>query len=220
MSKPREFTVSLARPLPVILMADVSGSMAADGKIEALNSAVAEMIAAFAEEDDGRAEIHVSVVTFGGDARLHVESTPASEVRWTPMRAYGRTPLGAALDLVTDLVEDRERLPKRAYRPTLVLVSDGLPNDEWRGPLDRLQASASACRAQRFALGIGADADHDVLRAFLGDAQERVFDAHEAREIRRFFQWVTMSVTSRSRSARPNLSVEVDPLELDDYGDF
>src|SRR5438876_10944541 len=61
MSKLKEFTVSSARPLPVILLADVSGSMAADGKIDALNAAVAEMLAAFAEEDDGRAEIHVAV---------------------------------------------------------------------------------------------------------------------------------------------------------------
>lgn len=220
MSKLKEFTVSSARPLPVILMADVSGSMAADGKIDALNSAVAEMMAAFAEEDDGRAEIHVAVVTFGGDAGLHVELTPANGVQWAPMKANGRTPMGAALDIVTDLIEDRERVPSRAYRPTVVLVSDGLPNDEWRGPLAQLLGSERAAKAQRFALGIGADADHDVLRAFLDDPEGRVFEAHEAREIRKFFQWVTMSVTSRSRSSHPNQTVDIDPLDLDDYGDF
>src|SRR5689334_8726549 len=79
MSKLREFTVSSARPLPVILMADVSGSMSADGKIDALNAAVAEMLAAFAEEDDGRAEIHVAVVTFGGEASLHTPLQPAKQ---------------------------------------------------------------------------------------------------------------------------------------------
>ena len=29
-----------------------------------------------------------------------------------------------------------------------------------------------------------------------------------------------MSVTSRSRSAEPNRTVDVDPLDLDDFGDF
>ena len=220
MSKLKEFTISSARPLPVILMADVSGSMAADGKIKALNSAIAEMIETFAEEDDGRAEIHVAVVTFGGDAALHVDLTPANDVQWTPMKANGRTPMGAALDIVTDLIEDRERIPRRAYRPTVVLVSDGLPNDDWQGPLARLLGSERAVKAQRFALGIGADADNDVLRAFLDDPEGRVFDAHEAREIRKFFQWVTMSVTARSRSAQPNQTVDIDPLDIDDYGDF
>src|SRR4051812_9067631 len=52
MSKLKEFTVSSARPLPVIVVADVSGSMGTDGKIEALNAAVAEMLSAFAEEED------------------------------------------------------------------------------------------------------------------------------------------------------------------------
>jgi uncharacterized protein YegL len=219
-SKLKEFTISSARPLPVILLADVSGSMAADGKIDALNAAVAEMFAAFAEEEDGRAEIHVAVITFGGEASLHMALKRAKEVQWTPMRADGRTPLGAALDIVTSLIEDREKVPARAYRPTVVLISDGLPNDEWRGPLARLLGSERATKAQRFALGIGADADHDVLRAFLDSPGGRVFQAHEAREIRKFFRWVTMSVASRSRSAQPNQAVEIDPLSLDDYGDF
>jgi len=194
--------------------------MAADGKIDALNSAVAEMQAAFAEEDDGRAEIHLAVVTFGGTAVLHVPLTPAGDVQWTPMQASGTTPMGAALDIVTDLIEDRDRVPSRAYRPTVVLVSDGIPRDEWQGPLKRLLGSERAAKAQRFALGIGADANHQVLRAFLDDPEGRIFEAHEVREIRKFFQWVTMSVTSRSRSGQPNQTVVVDPLDLDDYGDF
>ena len=216
----KEFTVSSARPLPVILLADVSGSMAVDGKIDALNGAVAEMQAAFAEEEDERAEIHLAVVTFGGTASLHVPLTPANDVRWTPMQADGRTPLGTALDIVTDLIEDRDRVPSRAYRPTVVLVSDGLPNDEWEGPLQRLLTSERAAKAERFALGIGADADHDMLRRFLNDPEGRVFEAHEGREIRKFFRWVTMSVSSRSRSTEPNRTVDVDPPDLDDYGDF
>ena len=81
-------------------------------------------------------------------------------------------------------------------------------------------SSERASKAQRFALGIGADADHEVLRAFLGDPKGRVFEAHEARDIRKFFQWVTMSVTSRSRSAQPDQTVDIVPLDLDDYGDF
>ena len=216
----KEFTVSSARPLPVVLLADVSGSMAADGKIDVLNGAVAEMQAAFAEEEDGRAEIHLAVVTFGGTATLHVPLISANDVRWSPMQANGRTPLGAAMDIATDLIEDRDRVPSRAYRPTIVLVSDGLPNDEWEGPLQRLLTSERAAKAERFALGIGADADCDMLRRFLDDPEGRVFEAHEGREIRKFFRWVTMSVTSRSRSTAPNRTADVDPPDLDDYGDF
>ena len=218
MSKLKEFTASSARPLPVIVLADVSGSMSANGKIDALNDAVSEMIATFAEEDDTRAEIHVSVIAFGGGgASIHKPLRPARETRWEPMSASGRTPMGEAFELARTMVEDRDTVPSRAYRPTLVLVSDGVPTDDWRAPLATLLTSERASKATRFAMGIGADADRETLTAFLANNEGRVFEAHEAREIKNFFRWVTMSVTQRTRSVNPNSVVVVDPMALDDY---
>ena len=200
----KQFSVSAARPLPVILLADVSGSMSVHGKIDALNRAVSDMIGVFAEEGSNRAEIHVAVVTFGGEAKVHQPLTPARDVSWTPMTASGMTPLGAALTLTTDMVENPEVVPSRAYRPTLILVSDGMPNDDWRPPLQRLLQSPRASKAFRFAMGIGPDADLNMLREFLNDPEGQVFQAEDARSILEFFKFVTMSVVSRSRSARPN----------------
>ncbi|MDF1552530.1 MAG: VWA domain-containing protein [Deferrisomatales bacterium] len=218
MTKLKEFTMSTARPLPVIVLADVSGSMSANGKIDALNDAVSEMVTTFAEEDDSRAEIHVSVIAFGrGGASIHTSLRPARETLWVPMEASGRTPMGEAFDLVRTMVEDRNTIPSRAYRPTLVLVSDGVPTDDWRGPLAELLKSERASKATRFAMGIGADADHETLTAFLANDEGRVFGAHEAREIKNFFRWVTMSVATRSRSTNPNSVVMVEPTDLDDF---
>ncbi|MDF5716706.1 MAG: hypothetical protein PUP93_23250 [Rhizonema sp. NSF051] len=58
MSKFNTFTVPDARRMPVIILADISGSMSVDGKIGTLNRAIAEMIASFAQEEDVRASIH------------------------------------------------------------------------------------------------------------------------------------------------------------------
>jgi uncharacterized protein YegL len=218
MSKLKEFTMSSARPLPVIVLADVSGSMSANGKVGALNDAVSEMIATFAEEEETRAEIHVSVIAFGsGGASLHKPLRPARETRWEPMSASGRTPMGEAFEMARAMLEDRETIPSRAYRPTLVLVSDGVPTDDWRTPLATLLTSERASKATRFAMGIGADADHETLTAFIAKDEVRVFEAHEAREIKNFFRWVTMSVTTRSRSANPNSVVMVQPIDLDQF---
>lgn len=156
----KEFSVASARPLPVVIMADVSHSMSDDGKIDVLNSSIREMVAAFAQEDSDRAEIHIAVITFGGKAVLQVPLTPARDVNWTPAEARGRTPLGAAIDIATALIQDRDSLPRRSYRPTIVLASDGHPTDDWHGPLTRLSESDRSKAAQRFALAIGADADH------------------------------------------------------------
>jgi uncharacterized protein YegL len=44
-----------------------------------------------------------------------------------------------------------------------------------------------------------------------------VYRAHEARQIKQFFRWVTMSVTQRSRSANPDTLIAVEPTPLDDF---
>ncbi|RDV36431.1 VWA domain-containing protein [Bradymonadaceae bacterium TMQ3] len=207
MSKLREFTTQAARPLPVIVLADVSGSMGVDGKIQALNHAVREMIEAFRDESDLRAEIHVSVITFGGEASVHVPLGASHKVEWNNLSASGGTPMGGAFNLVRTMVEDRDTIPGRAYRPTIVLVSDGQPTDDWKQQLQALLGSERGGKAFRMALAIGADADHSVLKDFLADPEARVYQADEARQIRKFFQIVTMSVAQRSKSATPNSAV-------------
>jgi uncharacterized protein YegL len=214
MSKLKELTVPGARPLPVIVLADVSGSMNADGKIQSLNHAMKEMLASFKDEDDLRAEIQVAVLTFGGESvRPHVPLTSAPHAVWTDHPAAGGTPMGAAFQAARELLEDRNAIPGRAYRPTLVLLSDGQPTGDWKEPLKALLDSERGGKAFRMALGIGADADMEVLSAFLNDPEARVFKADEAGQIRQFFRLVTMSVTGRSRSANPNVAPNVNAAE-------
>ena len=216
MTKPEEFTVSEARPLPVILLLDSSGSMEGD-KINILNAAVCEMLQGFAGEDDISAAIHVGVIQFGRTVGWHQPLLPVEEVidQWSDLIASGKTPLGQALTQLRDSLEDRNIVSSRAYRPTIVLVSDGKPTDDWGGPMAELLASPRASKAARFAMGIGADADSVVLSQFIDTASgSRVFEAHEAGRIQKFFRFVTMSVTTRTRSGNPN---EIVPADPDDY---
>ena len=112
--------------------------------------------------------------------------------------------MGAAFDLARQMIEDRNVVSSRSYRPTIVLVSDGQPTDAWQQPLEAFLASERGGKGFRMALAIGADADNAVLKTFLADPAARVYRADEAKQIRTFFQLVTMSVSSRSRSANPN----------------
>lgn len=216
-----EYSTVPARVLPVILMVDISGSMKVDGKIDALNSAVAEMIPSLAAESDSRVEINVAIITFGGDeAVLHLGLTPAHDVSWKQLCAAGRTPLGAALRAAKRVLEDREMITSSSYRPAVILISDGLPTDEWEQPLQELLASERASKADRFAMAIGDDADTDVLRRFVGPGGAEVFKAHEAARIRTFFKWVTLSVSMRSRQLDPNSVVSVTADAIDDNIEF
>ena len=221
-SKLKGFTVAEARPLPVIVIADVSGSMSVDGKIEALNQALKEMIAGFAGESGARAEIQVGLITFGGEqAKVHLPLAPANQIsEVAPLHADGRTPMGAAFAEARAIIEDKERIPSRAYRPVLVLVSDGHPTDSWEQAFAALCGSERAQKATRFAMAIGADADLEMLGRFANDKESPLFKAHEARDIHRFFRAVTMSITARSRSATPNSAAPLILAPIPDNDDL
>ena len=206
------------RPLPVFVLADISGSMNDLRKIDTLNDCVTTMIRSFSAEDSLRGEIKVGVVTFGGTASLHQPLVPAAQLEWTDMQAGGRTPLGDAFTLLTDLLEDEDAIPKHAFMPVIILVSDGKPTDEWEEPLERLLASPRGGKAVRLAVGIGSDMeeeDFDVLRKYIARPGTEPKRASEAHLLTRYFSWVTMSVTAQARTGRQT-TAEIDLDELDD----
>jgi hypothetical protein len=126
-TKLKSFAIPQPRPLPVIVLADVSGSMSEDGKIDILNNALKSMILSFGAESKLRAEVQVGLITFGGEvAKEHLPLVAADRIAGVEaFRAQGRTPMGSAFEMARQLLEDKEKIPARAYRPVLVLVSDG-----------------------------------------------------------------------------------------------
>ncbi|HHF0482158.1 TPA: VWA domain-containing protein [Vibrio antiquarius] len=221
--KLNKFVSSKARPLPVIIMADISGSMSINGKIEALNQSIQDMISSFATESRMRAEIHLSIVTFGKNVQEHIKLAPAHQVSIDqPLVAEGTTPLGEACRLVKELLEDKEMIPSRAYRSVVVLVSDGYPTDDYQAAFNDLIQSERGQKATRLALAIGNDADEELLSAFNNDLEAPLFYAHNASEIGRFFRAVTMSVAAHSQSQSPNqrMTLSLNSIESVDDEDF
>ncbi len=202
-----EFTASKAKPLPIILLLDTSGSMYGD-KIRSLNDAVRKMLGTFTKEESRANQFLVSIITFGGTASLAYSPTAASELTYTNLSADGGTPLGAAIDVAKSLIEDREQTPSRAYRPLVVLVSDGVPTDSWESELDYFIQDGRSAKCDRMALGIGQEAyggpGRATLERFIAGTGHQVFEANDAGEIHNFFKFVTMSVVSRSLSQNPN----------------
>lgn len=214
-----KFVATKARPLPVIIMADTSGSMGVEGKIEALDNALRDMIDSFSDEGRMRAEINLSVITFGGVAKIHLNMTPAHKVQHVgPLTAGGRTPLGDACELVKGIIEDKEIIPSRAYKPVIILASDGYPTDNYEQAFNNLINSERANKATRLALSIGTDADDDLLSSFCNDLEAPLFYAKNASEIARFFRAVTMSVSNQSKSQTPNKPIKLDYIN-EDLGD-
>jgi uncharacterized protein YegL len=242
MFDPTKFTVQKAKPLPVFLLLDVSGSMnevidpenvrrtgktlESDGKtwelveggttkIQILNEAVRKMIESLSAEERMETEFLVSIITFGDSSIQHLPPTPASSVQWAEMTADGCTAMGAAFALAKELIEDKNVVPSRAYRPTVVLVSDGEPTDNWKQPLESLIAEGRSSKCFFMAMGIGDNPGMSVLERFISQTpvlaevngtaiRNTVFRAADADKIHEFFRKVTMSVTMRSKSHNPN----------------
>jgi hypothetical protein len=65
----------------------------------------------------------ISVVTFGenSQARLYLPYTKAQDVKWQPLNADGSTPLGDALIIAKNMIEDKNVTPSRSLNDTLSL---------------------------------------------------------------------------------------------------
>lgn len=214
MFDPKKFTTPTAKPLPVVLLLDASYSMSGN-KIENLNKAVEVMLDTFAQEEKMETEILVSVITFGNQVELHLPYTKASQVQWQKIQVNGSTPMGTALKMAKSMIEDKETTPSRAYRPTIVLVSDGQPNDSWEKPLEDFISEGRSSKCDRMAMAIGRDADESVLKRFIAGTGHELFYAEHAGQLHEFFQRVTMSVTMRTQSKNPNLVPAPSEINLD-----
>jgi uncharacterized protein YegL len=209
---PKKFTTQEARPIPIILLLDVSTSMAGE-KIDSLNAAVNEMLNSFREL--GELSTVIAVISFGSQVRSHYEPPymNSSEIQWTDLTISGSTPMGEALKMAKAMVDDKETTKGKWYRPLAILVSDGQPTDSWEQPMDDFISEGRSSKCDRMAMAIGQGADEGVLGRFIAGTENKLFYAHDAKDIRNFFKLVTMSVSVRSKSKDPNVIPQAEPLD-------
>ncbi|EAQ76157.1 MULTISPECIES: VWA domain-containing protein [unclassified Synechococcus] len=158
------------RPLHFIYICDCSGSMAAQGKIQALNQAIRQSLPGMAEvaRQNPEARVLVRAVSFADRAAWHLEKpTEVHQLQWLDLQAGGITAMGEALELVAAVLQSPP-MEERALPPVLVLISDGQPTDDFDAGLASLMRQPWAQKAVRLAIAMGHDADTEVLQQFIG----------------------------------------------------
>ena len=215
-----DFILQKARTLPVILAVDRSGSMGKDGKIDALNLALRNFVNSLKEENSDKIEIQVAIYSFGGkdEVTCECELSPVKDIDVIEYSAYGRTPLGGTLSTIKDLIEDRTKIPSRSYAPTVVIITDGESTDDTSLSLSSFIREGRSAKAFRIAMAIGDDADINFLRSYVSEP-EYLVTGENASDIKKFFKFVTMSVSQRAHSLTPDsirLSVQNVPTDDDD----
>ena len=193
-----EFIAQPKRVLPLILLADTSSSMRE--WMGELNTAIRDMLGTLKEQESLKAEIHISFITFGnGGANLHTALTPVSNIEFNNFTEGGMTPLGGALRIAKEIVENREIIPSKSYAPIILLLSDGGPNDDgWEDEMHRFINDGRSTMCMRMSLGIGRDYDYDVLKSFSSSGE--VYEAKDSTNIIDFFKFMTMTIKEKTLS--------------------
>ncbi len=177
------------RPLHVIILADCSGGMKGE-KIQALNYAIADMMPHLAdwERDQEQAQVFVRAVAFATEPRWHIpDPVPVASLRWKPLQPVprGLTNMGAAFAMVAEALAPG-RIERKALRPALLLVTDGLATDppgKFEAGLAVLMAQPAGRAALRLSIAIGRDAQSDALNRFIGDPSVPVLVANGTEDI-------------------------------------
>lgn len=190
------------RPLHFIWIADCSGSMAVDGKIQSLNTAIKEAIPHMQDvaDENPNAQVLVRAVRFSDGAQWHVsQPTDIADFKWEDLDAGGVTAMGKALAIVADQLKIPP-MDERALPPVLVLISDGQPTDDFTGGLQALLNEPWGRKAVRIAIAIGEDADQDVLKKFIANPELRPLQANNPESLIKYIRWVSTAVLKSASS--------------------
>ena len=205
---PNNYKAPEVKKLPVILLLDVSSSMQG-AKIDSLYNATCNMIDTFVGAQLKEQSIDVAIITFGKEIKLHTPYTPVKELQDKGLEHFvadGMTPMGTAIQMAKDMIDDKSVTPSRIYRPAVVLVSDGEPNDDWRNPIAMFINDGRSSKCQRFAVAIGEKADRTVLETFT-ENPDNVFYAANASDLAECFKTVSMSVTTTATKPEASKAV-------------
>lgn len=206
---------------------DCSESMSYDGKIQSLNDAISNAIPHMKDiaADNPHAKLIVKAIKFSHGANIHIPDTPIEDFEWKNLSTSGLTDMGKALSLVADNLKIPP-MPSKGYPPVLVLISDGMPTDDFNAGYKKLMEENWAKKAVRIAISIGKDADHDVLQKFIGHSEMKPLEAKNSEQLAGYIKWastlvsnVTSPPTVQTNEKKPTAVVVPAPPAKEEFED-
>ncbi len=192
------------RPMHFIWLADCSGSMSQDGKIQALNHAIREAIPHMRRvaDDNPHASVLVRAIAFSSGAVWHVsDPTPIDRFRWNDLAISGNsTDLGAAIRLVTAELH-KMATGEKLLPPVLALITDGYPTDDPSAALSEMLSVKLGQSATRVAIAIGDDADTAICDDFIANPAIPTLRAHNPDDLVRYIRWASTAVVDGGTKA-------------------
>jgi uncharacterized protein YegL len=207
---------------PCVLVLDHSFSMLAANKIDHLNAALQTFAEYLSKDENTRRRVKLLLITCGGRVEKASDWIDAAEFRPPVLIPSGDTPLGQAVNLALDEVEQLKAQFKRENRPytrpVVILMTDGVPTDSgWEAAADRSQAAMLGKHAQVWPVPIiaadGTGADLNVLRRFKAP-DGPMMQINSVANFAQFFEFLR-EVLKASSASKPNNALEV-PIDKND----
>ena len=184
---------------PVVLLLDVSGSMAGR-PIDELNDGLRMLQQELDADSRARLAVEIAIVTFGDTVQIVNRFEPAANFNPVILEAHGGTPLGEGIGVGLDLLrQHKDHLAKGAnsyYRPWFMIITDGAPTDNWISAGQRLREEEARNGLSVFAFGVDG-ADFSMLKQL---SSYRPPIKLKGTRFKEFFQWLSSSLGSVSRS--------------------
>ncbi len=189
-----------------MLVLDTSGSMAG-APIAELNAGLQSFIEAVRDDEIASYAIDLGVITAGDTVKEVLPFTSASAIDGhDTLIANGTTPLGRAVQLALERLEQRKRQYKANgvayYQPWLVIISDGAPTDAWQGAATQSRQLSEQRRLVVMSIGVQG-ADLSILSQFSSRPAKQLGGL----KFREFFEWLSASMSRVSSSNSTSASV-------------
>lgn len=213
------------RDLHLFFLIDASDSMSYGGKVETLNNAIREAIPhirEIAREAEGSIKVHA--LSFSTGARWITKNVDIRDFTWDNISTKGVTDMGRGFELLAEKLSS-DFQGERGYQPVMILLSDGLPTDDYESGLKKLLATKWGNKAIRISIAIGSETDMDVLQDFIGDSfrgELKPLKAKNASELKNYIRWASTAASNASINPMkamlpppPTIADEVSAEEID-----
>ena len=201
------------KSLVIFFLIDTSGSMKGK-KMGELNTVMEELIPEIRRVGEADTEVKVAVLTFSTEVRwMYSNPIPIEDFEWARLRASGVTSMGAAFKELNHRMSRNSFLnsPSLSFAPVIFLMTDGYPSDDYKEGLRELQTNSWYKFGLKAALGIGQEANDNILAEFTG-SKDTVVHAYSGGQLAQMIKIIAVTssqIGSKSMTLSDDTSHEI-----------
>lgn len=184
------------KSLVIFFLIDTSGSMRGK-KMGELNTVMEELIPEIRKVGEADTDVKIAVLTFSTGVKwMYKAPISVEEFQWSRLEANGVTSMGEAFSELSNRMSRNGFLnsPSLSFAPVIFLMTDGYPSDDYKKGLESLQTNSWYKFGLKAALGIGNEANDEMLAEFTG-SKDTVVHAYSGNQLAQMIKIVAVTAS-------------------------